>query len=614
MERDEQQQERQERQGRVRGVVENRQAVSNTVANAEIIERSAAVERQNATLERIEGNTREFKGFVRAISEAVSAVIRQEPQRVPVRARAVASEVPQSSTATTATIIEREEVRESQGSQRVVAQSVGAVRRGRGPDRQQRRRRGVRAQRVTTGEPQRVPVRARAVASEVPQSSTATTATIIEREEVRESQGSQRVVARFSDSLNSFSSRMQGAGGSVADAAGSGFGGPLWEAMKEVSGVMATVAGLASTLGGAIRGRAVANGRGDSGRHEDHQLHVQRTPAEVVAIRELSEQEQTQTAEIVKAIEDKKLSVNVQCGDNDSPLDFPGEGRGRGGGGRGRGRGGRGGGRGGGRLSRLSRLGGRALGAAGRIAGRVAAPLTALMAGYSRYQEVQDDEKLSSAQKTVKVSATAGGAMAGAGAGAALGASVGSVVPVVGTLIGGLIGGALGGWLGSEGGDIVGDAVSEQMAGEDATATTAEAIATRKQEQTSNIMPTVPAQAVPAKKAELKAVPATNVVHSRTQAGHAIIRRAEAVEKRGKQAKISQSIKKNGPDVGVGVGANRANNEVRAVIDEARLAKAIGRVMAEENRKNQEMRGNQEKEIPARLEDTLVNAWLNNAS
>jgi hypothetical protein len=100
---------------------------------------------------------------------------------------------------------------------------------------------------------------------------------------------------------------------------------------------------------------------------------------------------------------------------------------------------------------------------AGNVASKVAVPLTGAIAGYDRYNQVKNDETLSTGQKTTKVAATAGGAMAGAATGAMTGAAIGSVVPVFGTAIGGIVGGIAGAYLGQKGGDALGDYASSKM-------------------------------------------------------------------------------------------------------------------------------------------------------
>jgi len=103
------------------------------------------------------------------------------------------------------------------------------------------------------------------------------------------------------------------------------------------------------------------------------------------------------------------------------------------------------------------------LGAKG-VLGKIAAPISALIAGYDKYSEVSEDQELTTAQKTTQVGATAVGAGGGALAGAAAGAAIGSVVPVVGTLIGGLAGGALGALAGTKLGETIGEYMSSFMA------------------------------------------------------------------------------------------------------------------------------------------------------
>jgi len=90
---------------------------------------------------------------------------------------------------------------------------------------------------------------------------------------------------------------------------------------------------------------------------------------------------------------------------------------------------------------------------------RAAAPLTAIVAGASKFMEVKDDDSLSGTQKAAQVASTGGGALGGALAGAAVGTAV---MPVIGTIIGGALGAfggeklgetlgeALSGWLGSD--------------------------------------------------------------------------------------------------------------------------------------------------------------------
>ncbi|MBU2968792.1 hypothetical protein KO527_05440 [Pseudoalteromonas sp. C2R02] len=98
-----------------------------------------------------------------------------------------------------------------------------------------------------------------------------------------------------------------------------------------------------------------------------------------------------------------------------------------------------------------------------KVVSKVAAPLTAVLAGYSKHQELKSDDSLTDTQKNTITGATGGGALAGAMGGAAAGAAIGSVVPLVGTAIGGLIGGALGAWFGAEGGTVVGEMVASQL-------------------------------------------------------------------------------------------------------------------------------------------------------
>lgn len=107
--------------------------------------------------------------------------------------------------------------------------------------------------------------------------------------------------------------------------------------------------------------------------------------------------------------------------------------------------------------------GSKVLAGAGNVLSKIAAPLAAVTAGYSKYQELKEREDLSDNQKNTITASTAVGAGGGALAGAAAGATIGSIVPVVGTLIGGLIGGALGAWAGGEGGSMAGEAISSVM-------------------------------------------------------------------------------------------------------------------------------------------------------
>jgi len=112
--------------------------------------------------------------------------------------------------------------------------------------------------------------------------------------------------------------------------------------------------------------------------------------------------------------------------------------------------------------------------AATSMLGKIAVPLTALIAGTSKYNDVKHDETLTTTQKTAQVASTATGAAGGALAGASAGAAIGSVVPVVGTVIGGLLGAALGGWLGQKGGEYVGEAISDSMPSAESIATAQE--------------------------------------------------------------------------------------------------------------------------------------------
>ena len=116
-------------------------------------------------------------------------------------------------------------------------------------------------------------------------------------------------------------------------------------------------------------------------------------------------------------------------------------------------------------LDKGKNLLGRAGGVVKNVAGKAAIPLAGLLAGYSKYSEVEDDESLTGNQKAVQVGSTATGAMGGALAGAAAGAAIGSVVPFVGTAIGGIIGGVIGGLGGEKLGSMIGEGVSNKMAG-----------------------------------------------------------------------------------------------------------------------------------------------------
>lgn len=110
----------------------------------------------------------------------------------------------------------------------------------------------------------------------------------------------------------------------------------------------------------------------------------------------------------------------------------------------------------------LSKMAGGAKGA-GKLLGKVAAPLAGVIAGYEKYAEIADDQKLTTGQKTAQVASTgivgAGGAWGGALAGAAAGALLGPI----GAAVGGLIGAGLGAWGGSELGEVVGEGISDLM-------------------------------------------------------------------------------------------------------------------------------------------------------
>lgn len=118
------------------------------------------------------------------------------------------------------------------------------------------------------------------------------------------------------------------------------------------------------------------------------------------------------------------------------------------------------------RGSRMSRIDSRAGGFGKTMlkgVGRLAAPLTAIMAGGLKFNELKDNEDLSAGQKAVQVGSTATGALGGALGGAAAGAAIGSVVPVVGTVIGGALGAIAGGLGGEKLGEWFGETISGWM-------------------------------------------------------------------------------------------------------------------------------------------------------
>lgn len=100
----------------------------------------------------------------------------------------------------------------------------------------------------------------------------------------------------------------------------------------------------------------------------------------------------------------------------------------------------------------------------GKILSKVAAPLTAALSGYTKYEELKDRKDLTTGQKATQVGTTTVGAGAGTMGGAAAGAALGTLLlPGVGTVLGGLIGGVAGALTGGKVGEIVGEGVSDMM-------------------------------------------------------------------------------------------------------------------------------------------------------
>lgn len=94
--------------------------------------------------------------------------------------------------------------------------------------------------------------------------------------------------------------------------------------------------------------------------------------------------------------------------------------------------------------------------------------LAALMAGFTKFDEVSLRDDLSNGQKGAQVTSTAVGAGGGALAGGMAGAAIGTaILPGVGTAVGGLIGSMLGGMGGEAVGSNIGESISNFMASDD---------------------------------------------------------------------------------------------------------------------------------------------------
>lgn len=94
--------------------------------------------------------------------------------------------------------------------------------------------------------------------------------------------------------------------------------------------------------------------------------------------------------------------------------------------------------------------------------------LAALMAGFTKFDEVSLRDDLSNGQKGAQVASTAVGAGGGALAGGMAGAAIGTaILPGVGTAVGGLIGSMLGGMGGEAVGSNIGESISNFMASDD---------------------------------------------------------------------------------------------------------------------------------------------------
>ncbi|WP_419243497.1 lytic transglycosylase domain-containing protein [Photobacterium leiognathi] len=110
-----------------------------------------------------------------------------------------------------------------------------------------------------------------------------------------------------------------------------------------------------------------------------------------------------------------------------------------------------------------STKGNKLLGNASKVA-KAGGVLAAVTSAYSKYQDVKNDDSLSSVQKATQIASTSGGAAGGAIAGGAIGAKAGAAVgtmlfPGVGTVIGAGIGTFLGGL----GGSFIGEGLGEKM-------------------------------------------------------------------------------------------------------------------------------------------------------